>query len=143
MAMRQISSGRRPSCVMRVLAIGVAMSAMSFVDARQITAAGLPSQDKSGQSATAATTPPATAPAAAVVEVASVKQNTSAPGKLGNWRRLPGGRFTATNLSLRALIRFAYGFEIVRIPEQLVGGPDWIDTDRFDIEAKADGEIVP
>ena len=48
----------------------------------------------------------------------------------------PGGRYTATNVTLRALVRSAYG---VQHDAQLVGGPSWIDTDRFDIVAKAEG----
>ncbi len=46
----------------------------------------------------------------------------------------PGGRFTATNVSLRLLISRAFGvsdFQVVR-------GPGWLDTDNYDIEARAD-----
>ena len=46
---------------------------------------------------------------------------------------MPGGGFRATNLSLRFLILSAYrlkGF-------QLIGGPDWLDSARFDIAARA------
>ena len=45
----------------------------------------------------------------------------------------PGGRFTATGVSLRELIRFGYGVQM----SQIEGGPDWIDTTRFDVLAKA------
>ena len=45
----------------------------------------------------------------------------------------PGGRFTATNVTLRALIIGAYSLQ----ESQLSGGPDWLDKDRFDISAKA------
>jgi uncharacterized protein (TIGR03435 family) len=44
-----------------------------------------------------------------------------------------GGRFNGTNLSLKTLISFAYkvqGFEVS-------GGPGWINSDRYDITAKA------
>jgi uncharacterized protein (TIGR03435 family) len=68
-------------------------------------------------------------------EVASVK-----PNKSGDIQALmfpqPGGRFTATNVTLRALIIGAYHLQ----DSQLSGGPDWLDRERFDIAAKADGD---
>jgi uncharacterized protein (TIGR03435 family) len=76
-------------------------------------------------------------------EVATVRQNRSGTG-LGQQRRLPGGRFIATNMPLRNLIRIAYGNAwLFRGQDQMVGGPKWIDSDRFDIEAKAAAEFVP
>src|SRR5687768_9008171 len=61
-------------------------------------------------------------------EAASVKINRSGSPQ-GDDRVGPGGRFTATNLSLQVLIRFAYersprsrGLE----PFEVVGGPEWI-----------------
>jgi len=70
-------------------------------------------------------------------EVASLKMNKAAPGR-GGWQNLPGGRFTATSMNLRALLRIAYGIDTLLLPQQqIVGGPAWIDTDRFDIDAKA------
>jgi uncharacterized protein (TIGR03435 family) len=43
-----------------------------------------------------------------------------------------------TDLPLRTIIRFAYGIQ----DAQLVGGPAWIDTDFFDVEAKAPADRV-
>ena len=51
-------------------------------------------------------------------------------------RTLPGGRFTATNVPLQRLIRRAYGLQTL----QVLGGPDWMDADRFDIVATFDPE---
>jgi Protein of unknown function (DUF3738) len=49
-------------------------------------------------------------------------------------RRLrPGGRVSATNNSLRNIIRNAYNVQNY----QIIGGPDWINTARWDITAKA------
>src|SRR3954467_7883316 len=47
----------------------------------------------------------------------------------------PGGRYIGQNMSLRLLIKTAYGVH----DSQIVGGPSWIDSDRWDINAKAEG----
>jgi uncharacterized protein (TIGR03435 family) len=51
-------------------------------------------------------------------------------------QRAPGGRFNAVNAPLRFLI--TYAFQIQNY--QLVGGPDWIANERFDIVAKMEGD---
>jgi bla regulator protein BlaR1 len=72
-------------------------------------------------------------------EVASVK-----PNKSGSPREpsmiLPGGRFTATNNTVRALILNAYG--IFSSPYLLSGGPSWIDSERYDVEARAEAGAI-
>jgi uncharacterized protein (TIGR03435 family) len=70
-------------------------------------------------------------------EVASVKPNKS--GSHFFSMILPGGRFTATNNTVRALILNAYN----QIPPYLLsGGPSWIDSESYDVDAKpADGAI--
>ena len=74
------------------------------------------------------------APAAPSFDVASVKPNHSVETQTVSITQ-PGGRYTASNMTLRALIKTAYGMH----DDQLTGGPDWIDKDRFDIAAKAEG----
>ncbi len=76
-------------------------------------------------------------------EVASIKTNLSgqplAPGNPLAFS--PGGRFTATNVTLVDVIVRVYPTRRI----QMQGGPAWIDFDRFDIVAKADesdGEIT-
>jgi uncharacterized protein (TIGR03435 family) len=70
--------------------------------------------------------------------VATIKYNrTGADAR--SMRLQPGGRLVVTNQPLRQLIVFAYGLQ----PQQLVGGPSWLETDRFDITAQADGDINP
>jgi uncharacterized protein (TIGR03435 family) len=64
-------------------------------------------------------------------DVASVKTNKSGPNMM-SMRSLPTS-FTMTNLPLRLLITQAYRLS----GYQLVGGPSWIDSERFDIVAKA------
>src|SRR5688572_18471264 len=71
-------------------------------------------------------------------EVASVKPNKT--GDTSSALRLqPGGRIVATNVALRLLIRNLYNVQA----DQIVGGPPWIESERFDIEAKADREYPP
>jgi uncharacterized protein (TIGR03435 family) len=74
-------------------------------------------------------------------EVASVKENRS--GDLRSpMRTEPGGRFTATNVLLKFLIAEAFmGPQPVHLSSRIVGGPDWIDSTRFDIIAKASTEF--
>src|SRR5580658_4282099 len=65
-------------------------------------------------------------------EVASVKPNTSGKNLI-SIRPPVGGRFTATNARLKMLIALAYNVKNFEIS----GGPGWIDTDGYDINAKA------
>jgi uncharacterized protein (TIGR03435 family) len=68
-------------------------------------------------------------------EVASIKRNTSV-GQLSSINGQPGGRITVTNHTLRNIVR-----NINRLQAyQLAGGPAWIDEDRWDIIAKAEGD---
>jgi uncharacterized protein (TIGR03435 family) len=76
--------------------------------------------------------------AAYVYEAASVRPNKS--GQQGSSiRRQPGGRLTASNMPLRALITFAYQIQGF----QLVGDPSWLRTEMFDIVAKMEGDPPP
>src|SRR4030095_7657832 len=51
---------------------------------------------------------------------------------------LQPGRLNATNVPLRMLLRQAFNVQDF----QIVGGPDWLGSDRFDIIAKApDGDF--
>ena len=75
-------------------------------------------------------------------EVASVKPNKSGPGpqRLGF---APGGRFTVTNAPVKDLIAVAYGTPQPLPNFRVIGGPGWIETDRFDVTAKAEGDLQP
>ena len=67
-------------------------------------------------------------------EVASIKLNKSGGG-FSLARPSPGGRFTLTNIPLQFVLMIAY-----RVKEfQLSGAPAWLNQERYDIEAKADG----
>lgn len=69
-------------------------------------------------------------------EVASVRENKADDGKIMIGIQ-PGGRFNAVNVPLWDLIRQAYAVQRT----QLVGTPDWAETARYDIVAKAEGDI--
>ena len=71
-------------------------------------------------------------------EVASVRPNTSGDNR-EMFQVLPGGRYNGINIPPRLLIMNAYGLQ----PQQLVGAPDWISSERFDIVAKAEGDLGP
>jgi bla regulator protein BlaR1 len=69
-------------------------------------------------------------------EVASIKRNEGAENRVALMTQ-PGGRVTATNVPLSMLIRFSYQLQDF----QIVGGPDWMESNRFDVVAKAEGDI--
>src|SRR5688572_21386895 len=70
-------------------------------------------------------------------EVASVKINKSGP-MMSVMRTVPS-EFRVTNVPLRLLISLAYRASSY----QMVGGPGWIDSERFDIVAKAPAGSTP
>ena len=65
-------------------------------------------------------------------EVAAIKRNVSGATFSGN-RTLPGGRINMENQRLRQIIRSAFGSADLEV----VGGPGWIDSDRWDVVASA------
>jgi uncharacterized protein (TIGR03435 family) len=71
-------------------------------------------------------------------EVASVKLHTSDDPRMFMVAQ-PNGRFVAANIPLRLLIRTAYQLQ----DDQVIGGPDWLATDRFDIDARAPETAIP
>lgn len=68
-------------------------------------------------------------------DVTSVKPNKSVDRKFGIVPS-PGGRVRATNSTLKQLINVAYQMPDFRIS----GNAGWMNSDRFDIEAKAAGD---
>lgn len=50
----------------------------------------------------------------------------------------PGGRFDAKATTVKYLLEWAYG----TLPAQHSGGPSWMETDRYDITAKAPGKAT-
>jgi uncharacterized protein (TIGR03435 family) len=72
-------------------------------------------------------------------EVASIKPNRSGSNQVALMVSLQNYRFTATNVTLKMLIQNAYG---IKSEAQLSGGPPWISSEKFDIEAKEDDAEV-
>ena len=100
-----------------------------------------------------AQTPAATQPALPDVrfEVASIKRNVQGEAERaalpafatpfpGRSQTLPGGRLRGPNMSVRELIRDAYGYRN-RPDGEIVGAPEWIDKQRYDIEARANHDF--
>jgi uncharacterized protein (TIGR03435 family) len=70
-------------------------------------------------------------------EVATIKPNKSGSrGAMISPR--PGGRFVARNSSVESLIAFAYHIDNF----QFSGAPGWLDSERYDIEAKASEDLT-
>jgi uncharacterized protein (TIGR03435 family) len=70
-------------------------------------------------------------------EVAQVKQAKPAPGRV--YERITTGpaRLTGSGVSLKQLIFEAYDMPYYRI----FGGPAWLESETYDVEAKADGPV--
>jgi bla regulator protein blaR1 len=70
-------------------------------------------------------------------QAVSVKQNVSGSVFARVDMRSPG-RFTAVNVPAALLIRFAYGLEDFEV----VGGPRWLEGDRYDVVASSAGDAT-
>jgi uncharacterized protein (TIGR03435 family) len=80
-------------------------------------------------------------PASPAFEVASVKPNRS-DNSTASMGFQPGGRFAAENMWLNNLIAVAFGTSGHPLRNsQIVGGPSWLGSDRFDIAAKVGGDL--
>ncbi len=85
--------------------------------------------------------PPRMAPMAAdahpAFEVATIKP--APPDERRSMLRMGGADFLMQNLTLVDVIKFAYDVQ----SRQIEGGPGWMDTDKWDIEAKSDTPGLP
>jgi uncharacterized protein (TIGR03435 family) len=81
---------------------------------------------------------PAPRPAFEAFEVASIKP--ADPDSKGRFIRMQSAdRFVARNHALKTLIAAAYNLS----PRAVSGGPDWVDSEHYDILAKTPGEVRP
>ncbi|MGH7868614.1 MAG: TIGR03435 family protein, partial [Candidatus Dormibacteraceae bacterium] len=69
-------------------------------------------------------------------EVATIKPDRS--GDTISGAMWPAGHYSATNVKIKGLIEFAYNVQDF----QLSGGPSWIASERFDVDAKIDDSLV-
>src|SRR3954454_9386549 len=69
-------------------------------------------------------------------EVASVKPSNADPSS-SSGINTGRGRLTAINVTLKRCIMSAYAIG----PNQIFGGPDWLESNRFDITAKAEQPV--
>ena len=76
-------------------------------------------------------------PAVARFEVASVRPNNADQFTGSSGLKTGHGLLTASNVTLKRCIMGAYGVG----PNQISGGPKWLDSDGYDIVAKADQPV--
>jgi uncharacterized protein (TIGR03435 family) len=76
-----------------------------------------------------------TTPTRLTFEVASIRPSQPGNG-IYTIKPLPGGSgYTAQNAPVKLMIALMY-----KVPmRQIIGGPDWINTEPYDVEARADG----
>ena len=111
-----------------------AMTSTAVLLAALFVTAGPPSKAPSPTSQ-----PQATTTDLPVFEAASIKGNKSAQQNQNlGLLTLPGGLWRATNITLRPLIASTY-FHTFTKARFVLGGPSWIDSEHFDIEARAEG----
>jgi len=80
--------------------------------------------------------PVSTVPTSASFEVASIKPNHSGERRFFvSWQP---GRFNATGMTLKFLITLAYDVKDF----QVLGGPGWVNSERYDIDAKEPDSIA-
>lgn len=70
-------------------------------------------------------------------EVATIRPSDPAATSVGF--RVGGRKFSVLSTSLSVLIQWAYGVQ----EKQIVGGPDWLDNDKYDIVGVPDKEGKP
>jgi uncharacterized protein (TIGR03435 family) len=69
-------------------------------------------------------------------DVASIKLNKLGGASYGSHTTLDS--YSITNVPLQALIQFAFGIQNY----QVVGAPDWLASERYDIEAKMEPDVA-
>ena len=81
--------------------------------------------------------PPGTPSSSPAFDVVSIKRNTTGPSPSSG--AAAPGQLSLTHFTLRMLLRTAYRMPLDRIE----GGPAWVDQERYDIIARAQGEPSP
>jgi uncharacterized protein (TIGR03435 family) len=119
----------RTNCVRKLLFF---VAVWAAVTAPTASGQGVPAPN-----AAASQSSPKSLPAP-VFEVAAIHQNTTdQSGRSHIVSSSHDGRFTAINVTLKALLQWAFAIADARI----LGGPAWFNSARFNIEAKADSSV--
>jgi uncharacterized protein (TIGR03435 family) len=96
-----------------------------------VASPALAAQSRSTAPAASSPASQATAQPPLRFEVASIRAHRPDGDEPSNRRVLPGGRFVATNTTVRTLIRIAFGTDDNRVS----GAPGWTENETFDIDA--------
>jgi uncharacterized protein (TIGR03435 family) len=75
-------------------------------------------------------------------DAVSVKPNHTGEAARGMGPE-PGGRFGARNVPLRDLVAMGYGIPPLFATYRIVGGPEWLDSARFDVTASSGRDLPP
>ena len=82
-------------------------------------------------------------------EAISIRPNTSS-GRGGRGAQMQPGRYVAQNLTQRTIVRRAFGVNgrapgniLDLFESQVIGGPEWLDQDKFDIVASTAAPAEP
>ena len=82
----------------------------------------------------------APAPGPDAFDVVTIRPNNLPAGQ--RYMRWTAGRVEIRGMTLRDLMRFVYGAAKFPSPTQFVGGPAWIGSQRFDVDAVGKGEYM-
>jgi uncharacterized protein (TIGR03435 family) len=72
-------------------------------------------------------------------EIADVHVSARAVNQFVRTGPVRGGRYEVKNATMVDLIRIAYSFD----PDKVLGGPSWLEMDRFDVLAKVPADSTP
>jgi uncharacterized protein (TIGR03435 family) len=72
-------------------------------------------------------------------EIADVHVSAKTVNAFVRYGPVRGGRYEVKNATMVDLIRFAYGYE----PNKILGGPNWLEMDRYDVVAKVPAGSTP
>jgi len=116
------------------------LAAVGFATLVAVVALALCGSTRAGaqspQTAAGQAPPVSTVPTSASFEVASIKPNHSGERRFFvSWQP---GRFNATGMTLKFLITLAYDVKDF----QVLGGPGWVNSERYDIDAKEPDSIA-
>lgn len=138
--MRQVrrAARTRAAGIVAMAAACVAIFAPAAVRAQAQFSPQSPAQSATPATAQTVATPSTPRPS---FEAASIKVDKSGSETMMIPIDLPGGHTSARNANLRFLISVAY--KLPSFPGQtrvtLLGGPSWMDSEHFDIEAEVEG----